>query len=73
MRDAYLEADDLAPHEEAQPFIKEVDAWTKALKDNAEPELREIAQEYSTADAAVDDLIEWCKANTEPINPTSPW
>ena len=73
LRDAYLEADDLAPHEEAQPYILSVDAWTAALEEDAEPELREIAQASSDAEGAMEGMVGWCKANTEPINPTSPW
>ncbi|MFL1440409.1 hypothetical protein [Nocardiopsis protaetiae] len=73
LRDAYLEADDLAPHEEAQPYILSVDAWTAALEEDAEPELREIAQAASDAEDAMEGMIEWCKEHTEPINPTSPW
>lgn len=73
LRDAYVQAEDLAPHEVGQDYVKASDAWMAALEEDAEPELREIAEAASSPDGAVDEMTAWCKEHTEPINPTSPW
>ncbi|WP_231640659.1 hypothetical protein [Nocardiopsis sp. NRRL B-16309] len=68
MRDVYREADDLAPHEEAQIVILEMEANTKALEEDAEPALREIALEHmGDSEAGADAMIPWCQENTEPV------
>ena len=73
MRDVYLQADDLAPHEEGSAYVATVDAWLGALEEDAEPALREIAEAAVDAEGAAEEMIAWCQENTEPINPTSPW
>lgn len=74
IRDAYLAADNLQPHEEAEVITLAMEASTEALEEDAEPALREIALEHmGDSEASAEAMIPWCQENTEPINETSPW
>lgn len=74
LRDVYINADDLEPHEEAQIVILGMEANTAALEADAEPALREIALEHmGDTDAAVELMVPWCQENTEPLLESDPW
>ncbi|MES0833109.1 hypothetical protein [Nocardiopsis tropica] len=70
--DAYRRAN-LPQEREAMVALGE-DISAKALEEDAEPELREIAVEHEGEPGmSADAMIPWCTANMEPSNPTSPW
>ncbi|MEE2041334.1 hypothetical protein Q8791_29330 [Nocardiopsis sp. CT-R113] len=70
--DAYRQAD-LPQEAEVMAEVGE-DIATRALEQDAEPGLREIALEHEgDAPAMVEALIPWCQEHTEVSNPTSPW
>ncbi|MFY7065983.1 hypothetical protein ACOQFV_08990 [Nocardiopsis changdeensis] len=74
LRDVYVNADNLEPHEEAQIVILGMEANTAALEEDAEPALREIALEHmGDTDAAVELMVPWCQENTEPLLESDPW
>lgn len=74
LRDIYVNADNLEPHEEAQVVILGMEANTAALEADAEPALREIALEHmGDTDAAVALMVPWCQENTEPQLESDPW
>ncbi|MEE2051687.1 hypothetical protein [Nocardiopsis tropica] len=70
--DAYRQAD--LPQEAADMFETGSRAWRAALEEDAEPALREIAQEHmGDVDAAADAMIPWCQENTESAHEGDPW
>lgn len=74
LRDVYINADNLEPHEEAQIVILGMEANTAALEADAEPALREIALDnMGDTDAAVELMVPWCQENTEPLLESDPW
>ncbi|WP_433701771.1 hypothetical protein [Nocardiopsis sp. CA-288880] len=70
--DAYRRAN-LPGEREAMVALGE-DISAKALEEDAEPELREIAVEHEgEAGVSADAMIPWCTENTEAANDSSPW
>lgn len=70
--DAYRVAD--LPQEEADMYVLGIDIVLAAAEDDAEPALREIAVEHlDDPDVAAEEMIPWCKENTDPIHEGDPW